>query len=55
MDNGAFLAAGILAGNKSVNTGGPSDNKLFRSNTVIHVGSTGVKKNPSPTPKETND
>lgn len=54
MDNGAFLAAGILAGNKSVNTGGPSDNKLFRSNTVIHVGSTGVKKT-SPTPKETKD
>lgn len=53
MDNGVFLAAGVLAGNKSVNTGAPSDNKLFRSNTVIHVGSFGEKN--SPTPKESND
>lgn len=41
MDNGAFLAAGILALHKSVNTGVPNDNKLLRPNTVIHVGSTG--------------
>lgn len=53
MDNGVFLAAGILAGNKSVNTGAPSDNKLFGSNTVIHVGSFGGGK--TPTPKESKD
>lgn len=40
MNNGAFLAADDLAGHKSVDTGVPDD-KLFRPNTVTHVGSNG--------------